>query len=62
MIKHLGLVRRQELSCNINNLNNLRINEELILKNLSHQERSNSLNNNPVLVTKHFQCKVEANH
>ena len=29
------------------------------LKNLSHQERCNLLNNNPVLVARHFQYKVE---
>ena len=29
------------------------------LKNLSYQERSNLLNNNPVLVARHFQYKPE---
>ena len=42
----------------INKLYNLGL-SEVELKNLSHQERCNLLNNNPVLVARHFQYKVE---
>ena len=42
----------------IDKLNNFgRRDEEL--KHLSYQERCNRLNNNPVLVARHFQYKVE---
>ena len=42
----------------INKLNNLGPSDEE-LKNLSYQERCNLLNNNPVLVSRHFQYKIE---
>ena len=59
MVKHLRILtyfltffcvdlRREELPHIINKLNNLELSEEE-LKNLSHQERYNLLNNNPVL-------------
>ena len=69
MIKQLGIptyfltlssadLRWEELPYIINKLNNLGLSEEE-LKNLSYQERCNLLNNNPVLVARHFQYKVE---
>ena len=69
MVKQLGIptffltlscadLRWEELPYIINNLNNLRLSEEG-LKKLSYQERCNLLNNNPVLVARHFQYKVE---
>ena len=42
----------------INKLNNLGLSDEE-LKHLSYQERCNLLNNNPVLVSRHFQYKIE---
>ena len=51
-------LRWEELSYIISKLNNLELIEEE-LKNLSYQERANLLNNNPVLVARHFQYKVE---
>ena len=69
MVKQLGTptyfltlscadLRWEELPYIINKLNNLGLSDEE-LKNLSHQERCNLSNNNPVLVARHFQCKVE---
>ena len=69
MVKQLGIptyfltlscadLRWEELSYIIKKLNNLELSEEE-LKNLSYQERANLLNNNPVLVARHFQYKVE---
>ena len=40
-------------------LKNLQLSVEE-LKNLSYQERCNFLSNNPILVARHFQYKVEA--
>ena len=51
-------LRREELPYIINKLNNLGLCEEE-LENSSYQERCNLLNNNPVFVTRNFQCKVE---
>ena len=42
----------------VNRLNNFGFTEEE-LKNLSYQERCNLFNNDPVLLARHFQCKVE---
>ena len=69
MVKQLGIptyyltlscadLRWEELSYIINKLNKLGLSEEE-LKNLSYHERANLLNNNPVLVARHFQYKVE---
>ena len=69
MVKQLGIptyflklpradLRWKELSYIINKLNNLGLDEEE-LENLSYQEKSNLLNNNPVLVARHFQYKIE---
>ena len=69
MVKQLGIptyfltlscadLRWEELPYIINKLNNLGLSEEE-LKNLSYQERCNLLNNNPALVARHFQYKVE---
>ena len=65
MVKQLGIptyfltvscavLRWKELPYVINKLNNLGLSDEE-LKNLSYQERCNILNNNPVLVARHFQ-------
>ena len=51
-------LRWEELPYIINKLNNLDINDEE-LKNLSYQEWCNLLSNNPVVVARHFQYKVE---
>ena len=51
-------LRWEELSYIINKLNNLDLNHEE-LKNLSYQEWCNLLSNNPVVVARHFQYKVE---
>ena len=51
-------LRWEELPYIINKLNNLGLSDEE-LRNLSYQERFNLLNNNPVLVARHFQYKVE---
>ena len=67
MVKHLGIpiyfltlscadLRWEELSYIVNKLNNLGLNEKE-LQNLSYQERCNLLNNNSVLVARHFQYK-----
>ena len=48
----------EELPYIISKLNNLVLRDEK-LKNLSHQEKCNLLNNNPVLLAEHFQYKVE---
>ena len=69
MVKQLGIptyflilsyadLRWEELPYIINKLNNLGLSDEK-LKNLSYQERCNLLNNNPVLVARHFQYKFE---
>ena len=65
MVKQLGIpaqflampyadLRWEELPYIINKLNNLGLSDKE-LKNLSSQERCNLLNNNPVLVARHFQ-------
>ena len=51
-------LRWEEVPYIINKLNNLDINDEE-LKNLSYQEWCNLLSNNPVVVARHFQYKVE---
>ena len=51
-------LRWEELPCLYNELNNPGLSDEK-LKNLSYQERCNLLNNNPVLVARHFQYKVK---
>ena len=51
-------LRWEELPYIFNKLNNLLLSKKG-LKNLSYQERCNLLNNNPVLVARHFQYKVE---
>ena len=51
-------LRWEQLPYIINRLNNLGLSDEE-LKNISYQERYNLLNNNPVLVARHFQYKVE---
>ena len=51
-------LRSQELPYIINKLNNMGVSKEE-LENLNYQERCNLLNNNPVFVAKHFQCKDE---
>ena len=69
MVKQLGIptyfltlscadLRWEELPYIINKLNKLGLNDEE-LKKLSYQERCNLLNNDPVLVARHFQYKVE---
>ena len=51
-------LRWEKLPYIINKLNNFgRCDEKL--KTLSYQERCNLLNNNPVIVARHFQYKVE---
>ena len=70
MVKQLGIptyflilscaeLRWEELPYIINKLNNLGLSEKE-LQNLSYQERCSLLNDNPVLVAKHFQYKGEA--
>ena len=51
-------LRWQELPSIINKLNNLGLSDKE-LKNLSHQERTKLLNENPVLVARYFQYKVQ---
>ena len=69
MVKQLGIstyfltlscgdLRWDELPYIINKLNNLGLSEEG-LKNLSYQERTKLLNENPVLAARHFQYKVQ---
>ena len=69
MVKQLGIptyfltlscadLRWEELPHIINKLNKLGLSEEE-LKNLGYQQRCKLLNNNPVLVARHFQYKVE---
>ena len=69
MVKQLGIptyfstlscadLRWEEVPYIINRLNNPGLSEEE-LKNLSYQERCSLLNNNPVLVARHFQYEVE---
>ena len=48
----------EELPFIINKLNNLGLSDEE-LKKLSYQERCNLLINNPELVARHFQYKLE---
>ena len=69
MIKQVGILicfqtlswadlRWEELAYIINTLKNLGLSDEE-LRNLSYQERCNLLNNNPVLLSRHFQYKSE---
>ena len=69
MIKQLGIptyfltlssadLRWEELPYIINKLNNLGLSEEE-QRTLSYKDMCNLLNNNPVLVARHFQYKVE---
>ena len=69
MVKQLGIptyfltlssagLRWEELPYIINKLKNLRLSGEK-LKKLSYKDRCNLLNNNPVLVARNFQYKVE---
>ena len=69
MVKQLGIpryfltlpyadLRWEELPYIINKSSNLGLSAEE-LKNLSYQERCNLLNNNTVLVGRHFQYKIE---
>ena len=69
MVKQLGIpiyflklscadLRWEELPYIINKFSNLGLSDKE-LKNLSYQERCNFLNNNLVLVARHFQYKVE---
>ena len=51
-------LRWEELPYIINKFSNLELSDKE-LKNLSYQERCNFLNNNLVLVVRHFQYKVE---
>ena len=51
-------LRWEELPYIINKLNNLGLSDKE-LKNLSHQERTKLLNENPVLVARYFQYKVQ---
>ena len=51
-------LRWEERPYIINKWSNLGLSDEK-LKNLSCQERFNLLNNNPLLVARHFQYKVE---
>ena len=51
-------LRWEELPYIINKLKNLRLSGEK-LKKLSYKDRCNLLNNNPVLVARNFQYKVE---
>ena len=51
-------MRWDELPFIINKLNNLGLNDEE-LKNFSYQERTKLLNENPVLVARHFQYKIQ---
>ena len=53
-----AVLRWEEIPYVINKLNNLGLSDKE-LKNLSYQERCNLLNNNWVLVARHFQYKVE---
>ena len=53
-----GDLRWDELPYVINKLNNLGLSDEE-LKNLSYQERTKLLNENPVLAARHFQYKVQ---
>ena len=69
MVKQLGIstylltlscanLRWKKLPYIINKLNKLGLSDEEV-RNLSYQERCNLLNNNPVLVARNFQYKVE---
>ena len=69
MVKQLGIpiyfltlscadLRWEELPYIINKFNNLELSDKE-LKNLSYQECCKFLNNNLVLVARHFQYKVE---
>ena len=51
-------LRWDELPYIINKLNNLNLTDEEI-RNLTYQQRIKLLNDNPVLVAKHFQYKVQ---
>ena len=67
MVKQLGIptyfltlscgdLRWNELPYIINHLNNLNLTDEEI-RNLTYQQRTKLLNDNPVLVARHFQLK-----
>ena len=69
MVKQLGIpiffmtlscadLRWNELPEIISNLNRLDFSDDVI-KNMTYQERCNTLNKNPVLVARHFQYKIE---
>ena len=51
-------LRWDELPHIINKLNNLNLSDEEI-RNLTYQQRTKLLNDNPVLVARHFQYKVQ---
>ena len=51
-------LRWDELPHIVNKLNNLNLSDEKI-RNLTYQQRTKSLNDNPVLVARHFQYKVQ---
>ena len=54
-------LRREEHPYIVNNLNNLGISEEGLIKNVRYQEQCISLKNNPVLVTKLFFKEIVFN-
>ena len=69
MLKQLGIVtffmtlscadlRWNELVEILSKLNKLDFSDDVI-KNMTYQERCNTLNKNPVLVARHFQYKIE---
>ena len=70
MVKQLGILHDffmtlscADLRCNelveiISKLNRLDFSDDVI-KNMTYQERCNTLNKNPVLVARHFQYRVE---
>ena len=70
MVKQLGILHDffmtlscADLRCNelveiISKLNRLDFSDDVI-KNMTYQERCNTLNKNPVLVARHFQYKIE---
>ena len=69
MVKQLGILtffmtlscadlRRNELVEIISKFNRLNVSDD-VSKNMTYQERCNTLNKNPVLVARHFQYRVE---
>ena len=69
MVKQLGIptyfltlscsdLRWDELPHIVNKLSNLNLSDEEI-RNLTYQQRTKLLNDNPVLVARHFQYKVQ---